>query len=46
MPGIAMTNAVRDMFQGDTLSGISRLFSAITLALIVTFGFTVTGTLV
>ncbi|MEG1971887.1 MAG: threonine/serine exporter family protein [Oscillospiraceae bacterium] len=46
IPGIAMTNAVRDMFQGDTLSGISRLVSAITLALIVTFGFTVTGVLV
>lgn len=43
IPGIAMTNAVHDMFVDDMLSGVSRFFRSIVIALIVTFGFTVAG---
>ena len=43
IPGIAMTNAVHDMFVDDMLSGISRFFRSLVIAFIVTFGFTVAG---
>ena len=43
IPGIAMTNAVHDMFVGDMISGISRFFQSLVIAFIVTFGFTVAG---
>jgi len=45
IPGIAMTNAVHDMFVDDMLSGVSRFFRSLVIAFIVTFGFTVAGML-
>ena len=39
IPGIAMTNAVHDMFVDDMLSGVSRFFRSLVIA----FGFTVAG---
>lgn len=46
IPGIAMTNAIHDMFVGDMISGISRFFQSLLIACIVTFGFTLAGMLV
>ncbi len=43
IPGISMTNAVHDMFVDDMLSGVSRFFRSLVIALIVTFGFTIAG---
>ncbi|MBP3388628.1 MAG: threonine/serine exporter family protein [Clostridia bacterium] len=45
IPGIAMTNAIHDMFVGDMLSGVSRFFQSLVIAVIVTFGFTLAGML-
>lgn len=45
IPGIAMTNAIHDMFVGDMISGISRFFQSLVIAFIVTFGFTLAGML-
>ena len=45
IPGIAMTNAVNDMFADDMLSGVSRFFRSLVIAFLVTFGFTVAGML-
>ena len=45
IPGIAMTNAVNDMFVDDMLSGVSRFFRSLVIAFIVTFGFTLAGML-
>lgn len=41
IPGIAMTNAVHDMFVDDMLSGVSRFFRSLVIAFLVAFGFTV-----
>ncbi len=46
IPGIAMTNAIHDMFVGDMISGISRFCQSLVTACIVTFGFTIAGMLV
>ena len=43
IPGIAMTNAVHDMFVDDMLSGVSRFFRSLVIAFLVAFGFTVAG---
>ena len=43
IPGIAMTNAVHDMFVDDMLSGVSRFFRSMVIAFLVAFGFTVAG---
>ena len=43
IPGIAMTNAVHDMFVDDMLSGISRFFRSLVIAFLVAFAFTLTG---
>lgn len=43
IPGIAMTNAVHDMFVDDMLSGVSRFFRSLVIAFLVTFGFAVAG---
>ena len=40
IPGIAMTNAVHDMFVDDMLSGVSRFFRSLVIAFLVAFGFT------
>ena len=46
IPGIAMTNSIRDMFGGDFISGTSRLFQSMTIAFLVAFGFTSAGMLI
>lgn len=39
IPGLALTNAVRDMMIGDILSGMLRLLQSVLLALMIAFGF-------
>ncbi len=39
IPGIALTNSLRDMFSGNTVSGILRFLEAIILATVIAFGF-------
>ncbi len=39
IPGIAMTNAIRDMLFGDTASGLLRLFNALIVAAAIASGF-------
>ncbi|MDO5602033.1 MAG: threonine/serine exporter family protein [Oscillospiraceae bacterium] len=39
IPGLALTNGVRDLFSGDTVSGLMRLADALLTALAVGFGF-------
>lgn len=41
IPGIALTNSIRDMFSGDTISGALRFTEAILLAMTIAFGFAV-----
>lgn len=37
--GIAFTNAIRDLFGGDTISGVQRFLEAVILAVTIAFGF-------
>ena len=46
IPGIAFTNSIRDMFIGDTLSGLVRMLESILLAVIIAMGFTLAGRLI
>lgn len=39
IPGIALTNSLRDMFSGNTVSGILRFLEAVILAMVIAFGF-------
>lgn len=39
IPGIAMTNALRDIFAGDTISGLMRFIEALLIAGTLAFGF-------
>ena len=39
IPGIPLTNSLRDMFTGNTISGLLRFSEAILLALAIAFGF-------
>lgn len=39
IPGIALTNSLRDMFSGNTVSGILRFLEALILAMVIAFGF-------
>ena len=41
IPGIAFTNSLRDMFSGDTITGLIRFCESVLLAVIVALGFTV-----
>lgn len=41
IPGIAFTNSLRDMFSGDTITGLIRFMESILLALVIALGFTV-----
>jgi uncharacterized membrane protein YjjP (DUF1212 family) len=41
IPGIAFGNSIRDIFNGDLISGALRLFHSIILALAIAFGFSV-----
>lgn len=39
IPGVGLTNALRDLFTGDTVTGVLRLMEAILLALAIALGF-------
>lgn len=39
IPGITLTNSIRDMFGGDTISGALKFFEALLLSVTVAFGF-------
>ena len=39
IPGIPLTNSLRDMFTGNTISGMMRFLEAIIMALVIAFGF-------
>lgn len=39
IPGIALTNSLRDMFSGNTMTGMLRFLEAIIKALVIAFGF-------
>ena len=39
IPGIAFTNSLRDMFSGDTITGLIRFMESILLAIIIALGF-------
>ena len=39
IPGIALTNSLRDLISGDTIAGLLRLCEAVVIALSVAIGF-------
>lgn len=39
VPGIALTNSIRDMFSGDTISGMLRFIEALALSIAIAWGF-------
>ncbi len=39
IPGVAMTNGIRDMFNGDMVSGLIRFFEALLIAVSLALGF-------
>ena len=43
IPGVLLTNALRDMLSGDTLSGVMRLVDAMLIAISVALGFALAG---
>ena len=43
IPGIAFTNSIRDMFYGDTITGLIRFAESIILAIAIAVGFTAAG---
>ncbi len=43
IPGLNLTNALNDMFSGDTLSGMMRLFEAVLTAVAIALGFALSG---
>lgn len=45
IPGVALTNSLRDMFSGNTISGLMRFIEAILLALTIAFGFALAASL-
>ncbi len=45
IPGVALTNSLRDMFSGNTLAGLMRFIEAVLLALTIAFGFAVAASL-
>jgi len=46
IPGVALTNSLRDMFSGNTISGLMRCIEAVLLALTIAFGFALAAGLV
>ena len=46
VPGVAFTNAVKDIFIGDTISGVMRLTEAVLWAAALALGFALAGSLV
>ena len=45
IPGLALTNSLRDMFSGNTISGLMRFIEAILLALTIALGFAMVAAL-
>ena len=45
IPGIALTNSLRDMFSGNTISGLLRFSEAVIKALVIAFGFALVASL-
>ncbi len=43
IPGIALTNSIRDLFTGDTITGLIRFAEALLLAATIAFGFVLAG---
>ena len=43
IPGIAFTNSIRDLFYGDTITGLIRFCESIILAITIAVGFTAAG---
>ena len=43
IPGVAFTNSLRDMFSGDTITGLIRFMESILLAVIIALGFNIPG---
>ncbi len=43
IPGVMFTNSLRDMFSGDTITGLIRCAEALLMAVIVALGFTFAG---
>ena len=41
IPGIALTNSIRDMFSGDTISGLLRFTEALILSIFIAWGFAI-----
>ena len=39
IPGLALTNSLRDMFSGNTISGLMRFIEAVLLAMVIACGF-------
>jgi len=46
IPGIAFTNSLRDLFSGDTISGLVRFMESLLLAVVIALGFTLAGFLI
>ena len=46
VPGVAFTNAVKDIFIGDTISGVMRMIEAVLWAAALALGFALAGSLV
>ena len=45
IPGIALTNSLRDMVSGDIMSGLLRLFDAVLVAAAIAAGYILAGQL-
>lgn len=43
IPGLAFTNSLRDMFSGDTITGLIRFMESVLLAIIIALGFTISN---
>ena len=42
IPGVGFTNALRDLFAGDSITGILRLIEALLLAFVIACGYIIT----
>lgn len=45
IPGVALTNSIRDFFSGDTMSGLQGFFEAALLSMTIAFGFAASAAL-
>ena len=43
IPGLAFTNAIRDMFKGDMVTGLIKFSESILLAITIALGFLLSG---